>query len=108
MEFFEVPPSKEDPENGLWCYEADAPNGVRLLFCFNIFERWLKTQVVVQDAVVDEVLHEGAARLWIERRPRGTVLVGECDLGKGRSRLEIVLRPEISVSWSTLIEPFAP
>lgn len=103
LQFFETPPCEEDSASGLWCYSVAAREGWKLLFCFSVVERWLKTQVTVEGTVVEEVVQEGATRLWIEQRPRGQALVGECDLGHGRTRLEIMLRPDVSVHWSTLI-----
>lgn len=101
--FFEVSPCEEKPEDGVWCYEVEVSKGWILVFCFNVVERWLKTQMVIGGQVVEEVVQEGATHLWVEDRPRGEVLVGECELGQGRTRLEIAVRPEVSLSWRTLV-----
>lgn len=102
VEFFEVAPCKEEPSDGLWCYETTTIGGARVLFCFNVIERWLKTQIVVEGEIIEDVVHEGATRLWIEQRPGEVVLMGECEVGEGKSRLEIKRHPHFAVNWSIL------
>jgi len=102
LEFFEKLPCEEEPRDGLWCYELTSQEW-KLLFCFNVLERWLKTQITIRDHVIEEVVHEGLTRIWIEQRPQGRALVGECDGGQVRSRLEILVQPTLLARWSILV-----
>jgi hypothetical protein len=103
LEFFGVAAIGHDAKEGFSSYEVPVTRGLHLRFSFNVFEVWLRTEIVVGEDVIASVTQEGASRITIEKRPAGPTLMGECDLGTAVSRVEILMTPHPSFRWSTLL-----
>ncbi len=97
LEFFESEPVESEPQDGYWCYQYADSTGVGVRFSFNILEKSVQTVLTFNGQDIDTTVHEGAEELQLIE---GT-LQGRFDLG-GEGRLELKLRPQISVRWSVL------
>jgi hypothetical protein len=103
LEFLEVEPLEAMPDDGYWCYELIDQFGTMLKLSFNTHERSLQTIVLKDHRKTMSVSQEGAVRLSIIEAGAGYILRGDFQYQDAFSMVEIQIKPEIVVCWSTLL-----
>lgn len=103
LEAFEVEPSEALPKDGYWCYELVDQQGTTLRLSFNVFERWIQTELLVGGHKISRVAQEGAIRLSFTRNAEGPALEGKCQYRNAFSTLTVQVKPRILAEWVTLL-----
>ncbi len=97
LEFFESEPTESEPSDGYWCYEFTDGIGLGIRLSCNALAKSVQTVLLVGGREVETVVHEGAEEMKIE----GGVL--KCSFSLNQlTQLEIKVRPNITVQWSSL------
>ncbi|MCB9751775.1 MAG: hypothetical protein H6713_17510 [Myxococcales bacterium] len=101
LAFFEADPVDSDDEFFYEYLHID-PTGVTLRFTFDIGERSVQTELRLGERVVDRVCSEGAVRIGIESLDERETLRVLFEHVGVKTTLDLVLKPQIEISWSTL------
>ncbi len=83
-------------------YQVSDKSNVTLILSFDVIESSIQTVVIVADAPVAKVVHEGARRLWFQDIGKGRQLRADCFPDGHHTQLAIEIEPRIRVEWSTL------
>ena len=95
--FFNSDPVEMIRNEGYWCYQYSDDEGIAIRFSCNALAKSVQTILIVGGREVEVVVHECAEEIKIA----GDLLV--CSFSQREStKLEIKLRPAISIKWSTL------
>ena len=102
LSFFESDPIESIPADGFWCYELKDKTGISLRFSFNMHEGSMQTVIVLGAEEVSTVSHEGLFSLKIEKNAGSESLKAEFDGNDYQTALELHIKPQIHVHWSSL------
>ena len=96
LEFFECESEKDDDVE---VYKYSDSSGISIVFSYNPFEDWAKTQLLFRDRVVSAVLVEGLK----EMKVRDGSLSARFEVPDLDTTLTIKTKPFIEVEWNGLI-----
>jgi hypothetical protein len=75
----------------------------KLELSFNTHAAWLQTVLFRGEQKLMSVVQEGAVQLSSVKEVERTVLQGQCQYDSAYSTVEIQVKPELLVQWSTLV-----
>jgi hypothetical protein len=102
LEFFESEPITRISEDGYFCYQASDHLGITLFFSFNIFETSVQVRLVFNGEDIALFSSERAKKITLENDKSGHYLTCEFDLKDSLSKLELRLKPFISVRYFSI------
>jgi hypothetical protein len=103
LSFFESEPFFSNEIDHHYGYEYTDSNGVKLIFSYAALEGWIQTIIEVNGEKISQHLSEGVNYFEIKSETKGEYLSSDINLGETVTRMEIRLKPYVSVQWSTLI-----
>jgi hypothetical protein len=96
--FFGSEPIDRAIDEGYWCYEVGASDGIRLRFSLNLYEQSVQTELRIGTISLATVSHEMAIRLSVHGRDLRCEFVGaDC-----HTTLTVHAGQEYRFVWSTL------
>ncbi|MEQ5167528.1 hypothetical protein GWI68_03635 [Proteus sp. G2669] len=103
LSFFESEPTLVDHLDRHFAYEFTDNNGVHLVFSFSILEGWIQTVLEFNGNEIARHLSESVNKFMIKEDMAGEYLYSEIVLEDIRTKVEIRVKPFISIKWGTLI-----
>ncbi|EOC3061402.1 hypothetical protein ACINJI_003059 [Cronobacter dublinensis] len=104
LSFFENTPFFSDELDHRYGYSYTDSNGIKLIFSYAALEGWIQTIVEFNGNVMSQHLSEGVNSLEIRTEIQGEYLYSKIDSSNAVTRMEIRLKPQISVKWNTLLK----
>lgn len=98
LDFFGSDPVDESIEDGYWCYEALDSRSFKLRFSFNVFEKSIQTEILMNDESFSRTSYEGNVRMSLREDKLHCEFVEK----EIRTVLTISVKEGINVVWSTL------
>lgn len=104
LEMFGLEPVLVEPDLGLVAYRIGAGKGVQVEFSFSLVMRSFQVVTSVDEVVVSVVSSEGVGSIQLfERNGKAGLEVAFNSRG-GESKAVLVMEPEVSLMWSTLVD----
>ncbi|ELY2743432.1 hypothetical protein ACOJD8_002379 [Cronobacter turicensis] len=104
LSFFESTPFLSDEQDHRFGYSYTDSNGVKLIFSYAALEGWIQTIIEFNGNIISQHLSEGITRFEIRTETQGGFLYSKIDSFSSVTRMEIRLKPQISVKWNTLLK----
>lgn len=102
LSFFESEPIESEPGNGYFCYKVSI-NDSNLFFSYNILESSVQVRLQFEGANKIVISEEMAEEIKIVKGVNTEKLSVTFKIGNlAQSNLEISIKPQIDISWSTL------
>ena len=92
------------PEDGYWCYDITDPHGVTLRLSFDILQRSVQADFLVDRLELVSVSQEGATALLIGGAPDEPWIRCEFRSRDAHGSLQIAIAPRITMRWATLVD----
>jgi len=103
MAFFESEPFFSNEIDHHYGYVYTDSNGMKLIFSYAALEGWLQTIIEFNGEKISQHLSEGVSYFEIKNEIKGEYLSSDISFGESVTRMEIRLKPYISVQWNTLV-----
>lgn len=103
LSLFESEPTFSNELDRHFAYEFTDKNGVHLIFSFNVLESWIQTVLELNGKEIARYLSEGVESFFIKNEINGDYIYSEIAFGETETKVEIRLKPFISVKWGTLV-----
>ncbi|EKM0378406.1 hypothetical protein ACP6OW_003329 [Cronobacter turicensis] len=104
LSFFESTPFLSDEIDHRFGYSYTDSNGVKLIFSYAALEGWIQTIIEFNGSVISQHLSEGVKSFEIRTEIKGGFLYSKINSSSSVTRMEIRLKPQISVKWNTLLK----
>ncbi|EJD6540962.1 hypothetical protein U7S25_003575 [Providencia rettgeri] len=103
LSFFESEPTLSDQLDRHFAYEFTDNNGIHLIFSFSVLEGWIQTILECNGNQIAGYLSEGVNRFMIKEDLSGEYLYTEIVFEDIKTKIEIRVKPFISIKWGTLV-----
>ncbi|WP_448309955.1 hypothetical protein [Pantoea sp. PGP6] len=103
LSFFESEPFFSNEIDHHYGYEYTDSNGMKLIFSYAALEGWIQTIIEFNGEKISQHLSEGVSYFEIKNEIKGEYLSSDISFGESVTRIEIRLKPYISVQWNTLM-----
>jgi len=103
LSFFESEPFFSNEIDHHYGYEYTDSNGMKLIFSYAALEGWIQTIIEFNGEKISQHLSEGVSYFEIKNEIKGEYLSSDISFGESVTRMEIRLKPYISVQWNTLM-----
>ncbi|EOV8090216.1 hypothetical protein AB7W75_19710 [Providencia huaxiensis] len=103
LSFFESEPTLANNLDRHFAYEFTDGNGIHLVFSFSILEGWMQTILEFNGNKIAGYLSEGVNKFIIKEDMAGEYLYAEIIFEDIKTKVEIRVKPFISIKWGTLI-----
>ncbi|EKY3234051.1 hypothetical protein SMY33_003785 [Cronobacter malonaticus] len=104
LSFFESTPFLSDELDHRYGYSYIDSNRVKLIFSYAALEGWIQTLIEFNGSIISQHLSEGVKSFEIRTEIEGDFLYSKIDCSSSVTRMEIRLKPQISVKWNTLLK----
>ena len=102
LSFFESEPTLANYLDRHFAYECTDVNGIHLIFSFSVLEGWIQTILELDGNKIAGYLSEGVNKFVIKEDITGEYLYTEIVFEDIKTKVEIRVKPFISIKWGTL------